>query len=311
MRIAQWEQGIEIWTPAKLNLFLEVLSRRTDGYHGVESLMVPINLYDTVRLRRSPTSENSLLCRVVDGLVFGASDAGARGISVELPQTCDNLVYRAMQRMQEITGRAFPVAVTLVKRIPTQAGLGGASSDAAATLVGLSRLQGLPHDPETLADTAAQLGSDVPFFLHGGPAWCSGRGEGVSPVRGLPPMHLVIVKPTAGLSTAAVYRQLQLPDTPRSGAELLDALRSGRLALAGRLLRNRLQGAAQQLCPQVAKLHRVFSGLDLLGHQLTGSGTGYFGLCRSRQHALRVAAQLRAARLGRVFVAQSLSYCPP
>jgi 4-diphosphocytidyl-2-C-methyl-D-erythritol kinase len=309
MRVAQSEERIEIWAPAKLNLFLEVLSRRPDGYHAVETLMMPINLYDTVQLCRSPERTDHLTCRLVDGIALeGDGPAGPR-TRPQLPTALDNLVLRAMQRMQDITGPRPPLGAWLTKRIPLQAGLGGASSDAAAALRAVA-LWGGPESPP-LEALAAELGSDVPFFLHSGPAWCRGRGEMVEPVAGIGRLQAVVVTPPAGLATGRVYQAVQVPQVPRDGQPLVAALRDGNLPAAGKLLFNRLQEAAGRLSPWIERLQRAFGKLDVLGHQMSGSGSSYFGLCRSRRHAQRIAAQLRAMRLGSVMAVETLSADPP
>ena len=148
---------------------------------------------------------------------------------------------------------------------------------------------------DELASLAAELGSDIPFFLYGGPAVCRGRGEIIEPVVGLGALHFVVAKPPAGLSTADVYRACRPSSGPRRVAGLLDALRQGLLAGAAGHLHNALQAAAETLSPWIARLSREFGQLDFLGHRMSGSGTSYFGLCRHARHARRLAAYLRCS----------------
>ena len=166
-----------IQAPAKLNLFFEVLAKRTDGYHEIESLMCPIDLYDTLHFQEDPSGQLELTCR----RVFGAGGPGGRGLH-EMPEGPENLVFRAVELVRRRTGIRRGAKLWLVKRIPAAAGLGGGSSDAAAALVAANEGWRLGRSRHELAQWAAELGSDVPFFLAGGPAICRGRGERVEPV---------------------------------------------------------------------------------------------------------------------------------
>jgi 4-diphosphocytidyl-2-C-methyl-D-erythritol kinase len=154
---------------------------------------------------------------------------------------------------------------------------------------------------------AAELGSDVPFFLSPGSAVCRGRGEIIEPVE-LPRMHVVIVRPPVGLSTPLVYQTLgykvgQRTDKPIASGPLAHRLAAGQVAAAARMLNNRLEGPAARLTPWVCRLREEFSRLDVLGHQMSGSGSSYFGICTSSRHARRVAARLRSRNVGTVFAA--------
>ena len=203
----------------------------------------------------------------------------------------------------------------LVKRIPAEAGLGGASSDAAAALVGLNRFWRLGWDGSRLAAIAAELGSDIPFFLSAATrgaamAVCRGRGELVEPLPGIPRLDFVLVRPPGGLSTAAVYQQCRPAAVPGSSGALLAALRSGNEALAGKRLFNRLQTTAEKLSPWIERTRRVFAELDCYGHQMSGSGSSYFALCRNARHARRLLAVVRAAGLGQCFRVSTASGGP-
>ncbi len=291
MRIRSSAALVEISAPAKLNLHLEVLQRRADGYHELESLLVPIGLVDTLLFRPVGNGDIDFACEC----------EGHQGGTAGLPESSDNLVVRALEMLRARTGRALGAVVRLVKRIPVGAGLGGGSSDAAAALVAGNLGWKLGFTLAELHELAAGLGSDVPFFLHGGPAVCRGRGEQVEPVSGLGRLHFVVCMPPASLLTRDVYGICE--PVARSGAwqALLAALREGDLALAGRLLHNRLEEAAARLSPWVARLRREFARLDVLGACLSGSGTAYFGLCRSAWQARRVGALLQQRGAGRVY----------
>lgn len=304
--------------PAKINLFLEVLAKRSDGFHEIETLMAPINLCDTLFF--SPTTEGKieLACRWAspDGTKRQApshspldshrdSSCGPASAHVlgDLPPEKDNLVYRAVALLQERAGVEAGAALRLVKRIPSAAGLGGASSDAACALLAANDGWGLRWSRSRLRDLAAELGSDIPFFLGRGPALCRGRGERIEPVERLPRLHVVVVRPPFGLSTARVYAHCRPADTPQRVERLLTALRVGDLAATGAALVNRLQASAEALSPSAAQLARELDRLDVGGRQMSGSGSSYFALCRSARHARCVAARLRARNVGAVFAA--------
>jgi 4-diphosphocytidyl-2-C-methyl-D-erythritol kinase len=289
-----------IQAPAKLNLFFEVLARRADGYHEIETLMCPIDLYDTLHFQEDASGEVRLRCR----RVFGAGVGGGRGLR-DLPEGPDNLVVRAAELVRRRAGVSRGARLLLTKRIPAAAGLGGGSSDAAAALVAANEGWRLGRSRDELAAWAAELGSDVPFFLADSPAVCRGRGERVEPVAGLGSMSFVLVYPPEGLSTATVYRLCRPAAQAESVRPLLDAIQSGDWKQAGRRLWNRLQPVAETLSPWVARLRREFSQLDCLGHGMSGSGSSYFGLFRHARHARRSARRLYAKGLGAVFAVRS------
>lgn len=305
---------IEIWTPAKLNLYLEVLGRRPDGYHEIETLMVPVNLFDTLRLEPSDDGRLHLSARWDLGCYHASSDDPSVNAWGDLPQGDDNLVLRALvllgRRAKEAgeltSGNRWGARLELVKRIPSAAGLGGGSSDAAAALYAANELWQLNWSVERLAQVAAELGSDIPFFFHRDAAFCTGRGEVVQTWAWPGRMYVVIVRPSSGLATGPVYRETQVASAPRDANGLKRAWESRRTVAIANHLFNRLQDAGVRLSADVERLQREFNQLDLLGHQMSGSGSCYFGICRSARHARRIAGVLRSRRLGHVFCAASL-----
>lgn len=198
---------IEIWTPAKLNLYLEVLERRADGYHDIETLMVPVSLYDTLRLTPREDDQLHLAARWDLGCYHASGENPNINTWGDLPTGDDNLVLRALvllrRRAEEAGERSvsdrWGADVELVKRIPSAAGLGGGSSDAAAALRAACELWQLNWSEQQLAEVAAELGSDIPFFLQRDAAFCTGRGERVQTWAWPGRMHVVVVRPTSGL----------------------------------------------------------------------------------------------------------------
>jgi 4-diphosphocytidyl-2-C-methyl-D-erythritol kinase len=271
--------AVRVWAPAKVNLFLEVLGKRPDGYHEIATLMAAVRLYDTLEFAAAPPGRLELTCSRPD-----------------LSAGPDNLVYRAADLLRRRSGCDRGAQIRLVKRIPLAAGLAGGSSDAAATLAGLNRLWGLGRTRAELASLGAELGSDVPFFFAGPAAWCTGRGEVVQPAAVGRTLWLVLVRPPVGLSTAEVYRGVHVPDAPEDGTALRRALAAGDVGEVGRRLFNRLQEPAERLCPTVAAWRGLLRDLRPAGQMMSGSGSSLFALCHNRREALRVLRGWRATR---------------
>jgi 4-diphosphocytidyl-2-C-methyl-D-erythritol kinase len=301
---------IEIHTPAKVNLFLEILARRSDGFHELETLMATIDRYDTLRISYDPDGIR-LTTRWACGLSAGGAPTALSPVDRtwgRLPDDDQNLVYRAAARLREVGGIGGGARIELIKRIPAEAGLGGASSDAAAALVGLNELWRLGQTRGQLGRLGAELGSDVPFFLGTGAAVCRGRGEKVESVVGGGRLHLVIVRPPEGLSTAAVYRECRPAESAWRVEPLLRAFRRGDALGVARGLRNRLQEPASRLSPWIGCLRDRFQRLGCLGHQMSGSGTSYFGVVRTQGLARRAASQLRASGMVGAFAASTMGW---
>jgi 4-diphosphocytidyl-2-C-methyl-D-erythritol kinase len=259
--------------------------------------MLPIALFDALVFRARDNSAIELDCRWA-----GAERDKTLGV---LPPPQDNLVTRALEMLRSAAGISQGARVQVLKGIPSAAGLGGGSSDAAAALAAANVGWGLNLPTSELAALAAQLGSDVPFFLASSPAVCRGRGEKIETTEGLGALHFVVVRPPEGLSTAKVYAHCRPAAAPRSSAALVAALRSGDMRAAARLLHNQLQPAAEELSPWVPRMKQEFARLDCLAAQMSGSGTGYFGLCRSARHARRVAGYLHSRGVGHVYAVSS------
>lgn len=282
-------RSLTMLAPAKLNLFLRVVRRRSDGFHDLETVMTAINLFDTIRFESSDSSD-------VDLRVVMASSRVRNSPSPEaIPTGPNNLVVRAAKLLKEYARTDQGVQILLVKRIPSAAGMGGGSSDAAATLAGLNRFWKLGLTRAELLDLAAQLGSDIGFFLGGSStAVCRGRGELVEPLRLPKCLHFVVARPSTGLSTPEVFKQCQPGDSQQNVDAFTDALRQPGLGRMVRLLLNDLQIPAERLNHEVRQLRSLFNELPVLGHQMSGSGTSYFGVCASSRQAQTVAARLRA-----------------
>jgi 4-diphosphocytidyl-2-C-methyl-D-erythritol kinase len=285
-------------TPAKLNLFLDVLGKRPDGYHELETLMVSIGLFDTLRFEANDSG----------GLELSLAPASP-GIPKEmlplLPQDGRNLILKAAQLLRDVTGCQLGVKIHLSKMIPLQAGLGGGSSDAAAALVGLNVFWKLGLTSQELHPLAARLGSDVNFFLDSAPlAICRGRGEQIEPIRLGRPLHFVLVKPPVGLSTGEVFSRLKI-DRPRGSESICRAIETGNVSLLGVDLHNSLEVPSTELSDEVARTLASLRRVSSVGQLMTGSGSSCFALCAHRGQAVQAARQLRTLSRGQVFVVQT------
>ncbi len=278
------ERGISVLTvlaPAKLNLTLEVLGKRPDGYHEIRSVMQAINLCDQLSFQ---SAENIEFRCDLPGWVAQAS-----------------LVSRAVGLLQEIAGGKQGVAISIVKRIPLVSGLGGDSSDAAAVLRGLNKLWELGLSKEVLLELAGRLGSDVAFFLYGGTALAEGRGEIVTPLPPLPPLWVVLAVPPVSRmpgKTGQLYASLKTTHYTdgQITQRLVDVLREGE-ELDSSWLFNTFENVVFTLFPDwhVSRDHMVKIGaLDV---HLAGSGPTLFVLFRERGPAEELCLRLKSQRL--------------
>lgn len=271
-------------SPAKINLSLDILARRDDGYHELQSVVHTIGLYDTVSLDMTGSA----------GLSFRCSDPALSGD--------DNLCLKAarawFQTSKSLEGKRsyFPgVRITLDKKIPVGAGLGGGSSNAAATLLALNEQADSPLDEGQLLEIAASLGADVPLFLKGGCALMEGVGERLSP---LPALNgsVVLICPDQHASTPAVYRRFDELDADsfRSTPAMLQAVRAGDLKAVGENLKNDLQLSAQSLGIDTELPIKFLKKHGTIGTCLSGSGAASFGLFASQNEAREAESKINA-----------------
>jgi 4-diphosphocytidyl-2-C-methyl-D-erythritol kinase len=324
MHVRRGADYVEVQAPAKLNLFLEILGKRSDGFHEIETVMIPVSVCDTLIVRADPDGDSSGAIELeCEGIADSEGDVSpAAGTATEqrgpaekfVPTGSDNIAVRALEALRLRTGVTRGARIRLVKRIPVAAGMAGGSTDAAAALAAGNLVWNLNLPPAALAEIAAELGSDIPFFFAGGAAVCRGRGERIEPLSSGGVLHLAVVAPPVGLSTAAVYRACRpanlagVPaERPQCSATMAEAVRRGDPAAVARRLHNRLQPAAESLSPWIEQLKTEFARCDCLGSQMSGSGTSYFGVCRDARHARRVAARLGARGLGRAIAVRTTS----
>jgi 4-diphosphocytidyl-2-C-methyl-D-erythritol kinase len=273
-----------IKAPAKLNIRLKVTGRRPDGYHDLVSIMVPVDLFDHLEMRVIP-----------EGVTLSCT-----GLSV--PEDETNLVVKAAQAFLRRTGVQKGVAIRLEKRIPVAAGMGGGSSDAAGVLLLLNRLSGKPLSQEALQETAKDLGADVPFFLACRPAVARGIGEVVDPISLWPEFRYVIVTPRIKVSTAWVYRNLQLKElTKDEHVHISEILREKPEAIA-RILDNDLESVTSARFPVIETIKHSLLDAGAEGALMTGSGPSVFGVFSSSGQAEAARDLLLSRDLGDVFL---------
>ncbi len=294
MRIWQAGTCVRVAAPAKINLFLEILARRDDGFHELETVMVAVSLYDTVELTATDDGRIGLTCRVPSPQQVSRGRDASANVFSGLSAGPDNLVLQALSRLQRASGTPYGAKAHLVKRIPLQAGLGGGSSDAAAALLAANRAWKLNWKPSRLMRLAEELGSDVPFFLAEGAAICRGRGEQITRIPHVVAWPVLIAHPGRGLSTAQVYAHCRVPRQPRSASPVLAALATGSRSKMAAAMFNRLQQPAEALRPETRALQDNFKQWIGQGYQMTGSGAAYFGVCPSLRYARRAARWLRS-----------------
>ncbi|MFW6126606.1 MAG: 4-(cytidine 5'-diphospho)-2-C-methyl-D-erythritol kinase [Thermodesulfobacteriota bacterium] len=270
--------------PAKINLYLKILGRRQDGYHELVTVMQPLSLADELQVR--PGRGLTLECR-----------------HPEAPPGADNLVWRAAQAFAAATGEDLQVHLHLVKNIPVAAGLGGGSSDAAATLLALNQRAGSPLDSAALNQLGAALGADVPFFLQPGPAVGRGVGTDLTPLD-LPGFWYVLFNPGVALSTRWVYAQLDPETLARHGAPARDTWEAEH---PEDWVANDLETVTLRRYPELGAALKKFARAGARAQGMSGSGPTLFGLFDEAAPARAAAARLRDQVSGWLAVARGLT----
>ena len=271
-------------SPCKVNLLLNILGKRPDGFHELETVMHPVRLFDRLAFAR-----------------------GGQGIQLtcnepSLPTDASNLVYRAAARFLETARIADGVRLRLEKSIPLAAGLGGGSGNAATTLLGLNELFGQPLAPSQLETIAAALGSDIPFFLQSKPALATGRGEKIQSLEAFPAMRgaaFLLIHPGFGISTAWAYQQLArfpaaLQGRPGRARELVSRLQTADLRAAGAGFYNSLEAPALEKYPLLALFQEFLRDQGAAATLMSGSGSTTFAVAESRPAAEKLAEGFKA-----------------
>ena len=286
MKVKQKNNGISVEAPAKINLFLEVLGKRSDGYHEIETVIQEIDLVDYLKFEE-----------IEEGIRLECEDKN-------IPLDEHNLIYKAAELIQRECGVKKGISIHLDKRIPVEAGLGGGSSDAAATLKALNLLWKIQLNDAELMELAAKLGSDVAFFIKGKTSLCSGRGEKVSSLEVKEKMNYLVVFPHLKISTATIYKSLNfdLTKNRKDASFLTQMLRNANAASIGKCLYNRLEEAIFALYPELLRIKSSLECFNFCGLLISGSGSSIFGLCNDRNQAETIKNEIELRGIGKVFV---------
>src|SRR6266513_6508164 len=261
---------MQILAPAKINLSLKILSRRDDGFHELDTLIAPVSLYDEIRIDKEP----------VCGIRFGCDDPS-------VPQGSDNLAVRAAQAFFETTRIKAAVSIELKKKIPHGAGLGGGSSDAASVLLALNKLFNAKLTPEALAEIAAPIGSDVPFFVFQSAALCKGHGEMVLPKKLQRQLSILLLKPGFAVSTGWAYSRWQ-------DSREIPGIRYEAQEFADQTFVNDLERPAFEKFVFLAQLKMwLLSQPEVGGALMSGSGSATFAVLREYAEADRIAERAK------------------
>ena len=267
--------ALEKQSPCKVNLLLNILGKRPDGFHELETVIHPVPVYDRLTFERGG-SGIQLTCN-----------------EPTLPTDSGNLVYRAADAFLKTANTSDGIKLHLEKRIPLAAGLGGGSGNAATTLLGLNELFGHPLAPAQLGTIAASLGSDIPFFLQDKPALATGRGEKIQSLEFFPALRgtaLLLIHPGFGIATAWAYQQLaKFPDSlngrPGCAKELISLLQSGDLKIAAAEFYNSLEAPALEKYPLLALFQEFLRENGAVGTLMSGSGSTTFAVVENQAAA--------------------------
>lgn len=265
----------------KINLTLDVVGKRENGYHDLRMIMQTINLHDTLYIRKTK----------VPGIRLQANYPW-------LPTNEKNIAYRAAQIFFEELEQKNGVAIEITKRIPVSAGLAGGSTDAAATLIGLNRLFNTGYTREKLMDMGLKLGADVPFCILRGTVLAEGIGEELTPLKSMPYTHVVLVKPPVSVSTAVVYKNLDInnihlhPDTEAA----IRAIENKDLHGIAKNMVNVLEGVTIPMYPIIREFKEELIKHGAVGAMMSGSGSTVFGLFESKEKAYMAAKYFKWQR---------------
>ena len=279
---------LSVLTPAKINICLKITGKLPNGYHELFTIIVPVGLYDRLDFRLSDSQNIHFFCD-----------------NKSIPANHENLVFKAAKAFYEKVGILPSVEISLYKKIPSGAGLGGGSSNAAFTLTSLNKLYKNILSDEELFSEALKLGADVPFFLNPVPSIACGVGEKLKKINEWPMAWYLIVKPLCSVSTAWVYNNFKLRLTPNTANYILKDLKKNKIVISD-LLFNDLESVTVGRFPELAEIKAYLIRYGAEGALMTGSGSAVFGVFSERENAIAVAEKIRHHKLGQLFVVPSI-----
>ncbi len=280
--------SITLLSPAKINLTLEVLGKRPDGYHEIRSIVQPVNLFDEVKIE-----------------IEGGEGIEIESTGLQIPRGRENLAWKAAEVFLKESGLNFNVRISIKKRIPLGAGLGGGSGNAAAVLVGMNRIAKRFSENE-LIQIAPKIGADVALFINCRSAVIEGIGEKVTLIRDFPLFYYVLLNPGFETSTRRIYGFWdEMPEEGLIRTSIEDTVslfREGQFPL-----RNDLEKPAMRLYPEIKALKERLIGMEVEAVSMTGSGSTVFGVFRGEGEAKKVYDYLKDSSMFKVFFAQGIS----
>ena len=270
--------SIKLKSRAKVNLSIDVLGKRQDGYHLVEMIMQTIDLYDLIEIKEKEENQITI-----------------KSASEEIPLDCNNLVYKAADLIKKTFNLTKGVEIYIQKNIPVAAGMAGGSSNAAAILVGLNKLWNLNLSDQTLEELGLKLGADVPFCINGGAVLASGIGEELTPIKGLSKdVCIVVCKPDLFVSTKEVYECIDSKDIDKrpNNKFLIECLKNEDTRQLAENMFNVLEGVTMDKHPVIQQIKDIMTNNRALGAMMSGSGPTVFGLYENREDAVKCKAIL-------------------
>lgn len=282
--------SIDLKSRAKVNLSIDVLGKREDGYHLVEMIMQTIDLYD--KLKITEIEENSILIK---------------SNSLDIPSNEDNIMYKAVNLLKNQFNIEKGIEISIEKNIPVAAGMAGGSSNAAAVLVGLNKLWNLGLSENELKDIGLKLGADVPFCITGGSALAEGIGEELTNIKGLPEdLNILVCKPNIFVSTKEVYQSLNMDKVKRrpQNKELIDALQKEDVKFISENMVNVLEEVTSLKYSEIGQIEDIMIKNKALGSMMSGSGPTVFGLFDNKDCAIKAKEDLQA-KYNQVYLVKS------
>lgn len=282
--------SIDLKSRAKVNLSIDVLGKREDGYHLVEMIMQTIDLYD--KLKITEIEENSILIK---------------SNSLDIPLNEDNIMYKAVNLLKNQFNIEKGIEISIEKNIPVAAGMAGGSSNAAAVLVGLNKLWDLGLSENELKDIGLKLGADVPFCITGGSALAEGIGEELTNIKGLPEdLNILVCKPNIFVSTKEVYQSLNMDKVKRrpKNKELIDALQKEDVKFISENMVNVLEEVTSLKYSEIGQIEDIMIKNKALGSMMSGSGPTVFGLFDNKDCAIKAKEDLQA-KYNQVYLVKS------
>ncbi|MBE6903716.1 MAG: 4-(cytidine 5'-diphospho)-2-C-methyl-D-erythritol kinase [Ruminococcaceae bacterium] len=270
--------SITLQCPAKINLSLDILGKRPDGYHELQTIMQSVSLYDEISIKKTDSEGISLSCNFS-----------------YIPIDERNVAYKAAKLFFEATGINQSIHISIKKIIPVGAGLAGGSTNAAGVLIGLNKMFDFPLSEHKILEIGKAVGADVPFCINGGTCFCEGLGEILTPLKPMPNCYFVIVKPKESVSTPKVYSMLSknaIINRPFTD-KLLQTIEDGNLNLLTKYVFNVMEDTAISICPSISTVKSMLSKYSPMCVMMSGSGSSVFAIFNNQDYAQKCKNEMK------------------